>query len=126
MITLTITLTKNARLPWVQRLYEGAHPGTSEGDSKVSRPTGVGTVTMEKQKERHSRRSFLLLTANSRTSRLADVVDEPLANLLGAVLGATLNLDFGCAYVGVERGVYSLTDEGAFGLEVEVLEEHGY
>ena len=57
---------------------------------------------------------------------LADVVDQPLANLLGAVLGAALDLNLGSAHIGIERGVYGLADEGAFGLEVEVLKEHGY
>ena len=33
---------------------------------------------------------------------LADVVDQPLANLLGAVLGAALDLNLGSAHIGIE------------------------
>ena len=57
--------------------------------------------------------------------RLVDVIDNPLPYFAGTVVGAALDLDFGCADVLLEAGIDGLADEGALVVETEVLEEHG-
>lgn len=55
---------------------------------------------------------------------LVDVIDNPLADFLGAIFCATFNLDFGSTYVLSKRLIDSLADESAFSLEAKVLKEH--
>lgn len=61
-----------------------------------------------------------------RSGESVDVVDDPLADFAGAIFGSTFHLDFRSADTSVERSVDSLTDEGTFGLEVKVLEQHSH
>ena len=54
--------------------------------------------------------------------RMTDIVHDPLAHFLRAVFRATLDLNLWRTYIGIERGVDSLTDKGSFFLESEMFE----
>lgn len=56
---------------------------------------------------------------------MLNVINNPLSYFAGAVFGATLNLDFWCAYIGIKRGIDSFADQGSFLLKSEVLQQHG-
>ena len=42
---------------------------------------------------------------------ILDPVDNPLANLCCAIVSTTLNLNFRCADIGIERSIYCLADQ---------------
>ena len=58
-------------------------------------------------------------------SGVRDIVHDPGTHLSGAIVFATLDLDFRRANILFERSGDSLTDESAFVLEAKILKEHG-
>ena len=57
---------------------------------------------------------------------LAYVVGNPVSDFLRAKPLPSLDLNLGCAYASVERGIDSPSDTPGFLLTVEMLEEHGH
>ena len=56
---------------------------------------------------------------------VVDVIDYPLPNFAGAVLGTAFDLYLRRADIGIETSIDSLTDECSLGLKVKILEQHG-
>ena len=55
----------------------------------------------------------------------SDVVGNPLAHFLCAILSSTLNLNLGGAHIGVERGIHSLAHKRTLVVKTKMLEKHG-
>ena len=54
-----------------------------------------------------------------------NVINDPLTDFAGAVLGSTLYLDLRGADIGIKGGLDGFAYEGALLFEAEILEHHG-
>ena len=52
-------------------------------------------------------------------------VNDPCTNLSCAIVSTTLNLNFRCADIGIERSIYCLANQGTLLVQAEVLQQHG-